>query len=88
MPTLDDLPPYRRAKLLCDYAHVGVYRIEQMIRDEAGKLCHLSGVPVPASPRAAIFGSDGRRHLMSGGQLICAKGRTWGGRVLGRPSHR
>ncbi|WP_235990240.1 hypothetical protein [Streptomyces ureilyticus] len=73
MPTLDDLPPYRRAKLLWDYAHFGVYRVEQIVRDEAGKPCGLSGVPVPASPRVAILGSDGRRHLMSDGQLICAE---------------
>jgi hypothetical protein len=76
MPTLDDLPPYRRAKLLWDYADFGVPLVEQMVRDRAGDPCDLSGVPLPASPRVAILGSDGRRHLMSDGQLICAKGRA------------
>ncbi|KQW11436.1 endonuclease domain-containing protein [Streptomyces sp. Root369] len=81
MPTLDDLPPYRRAKLLWDYAHFGVYGIEQMVRERAGEPCHLPRVPVPASPRIAILGSDGRRHLMSDGLLVCSEqpsGQGWG----------
>ncbi|MEU0030719.1 endonuclease domain-containing protein [Streptomyces sp. NPDC006335] len=73
MSTLDDLPPYRRAKLLWDYAHFGIYGIEDMIREQAGEPCPLPGVPVPASPRVAILGSDGRRHLMSDGQLVCSE---------------
>ncbi|MFF0092696.1 endonuclease domain-containing protein [Streptomyces canus] len=72
MPTLDDLPPYRRAKLLWDYAHFGVPGIEDMVRERAGQPCRLSGVVVPASPRVAVLGSDGRRHLMSDGRLICS----------------
>ncbi|MFE2596006.1 endonuclease domain-containing protein [Streptomyces sp. NPDC059396] len=76
MPTLDDLPAYRRAKLLWEYAHFGTDRIEEMVRERAGKPCHLSGVSKPSLPRVAVVGADGRYHLMSDDRMICAKGRT------------
>ncbi|MFI8089094.1 endonuclease domain-containing protein [Streptomyces sp. NPDC086080] len=76
MPTLDDLPPYRRAKLLWDFAHFGVDGINDMIWERAGKPCHLSGTAKPSSPRVAVLGGDGRYHLMSDGRMICAKGRA------------
>jgi hypothetical protein len=66
MPTLDDLPPpIRRAKLLWEYAHFGVDRIEEMVRERAGNPCHLSGVSKPSLPRVAVLGADGRYHLMA-----------------------
>ncbi|MFD0208921.1 endonuclease domain-containing protein [Streptomyces hirsutus] len=80
MPNLNDLPPYRRAKLLWDYAHFGVWRVDQMVREAAGKPCHLNGVPVPDPPRVAVLGDDGRFHLMSGDQMHCSKkqaGQGW-----------
>ncbi|MEV5843691.1 endonuclease domain-containing protein [Streptomyces sp. NPDC051985] len=73
MPTLDDLPPYRRAKLLWEFAHFGVLGIEDMVRELAGKPCSLSGVPKPSAPRMAVLGEDGRYHLMGDGRMICAK---------------
>lgn len=76
MPTLDDLPPYRRAKLLWQYAHLGVWWIEEMVRERAGEPCSLSGVPKPSVPRVAVLGGDGWYHLMSDGRMICAEGRT------------
>ncbi|MER5402723.1 endonuclease domain-containing protein [Streptomyces sp. NPDC002599] len=76
MPSLDDLPPYRRAKLLWDYAHFGVAGVEQMVRDRAGEPCHLSDVPVPESPRIAVLADDGRHHLMCGSRMICAEGQS------------
>lgn len=76
MPSLDDLPPYRLAKLMREFAHLGEHGVEQMIRERAGQPCHLSGVPKSSSPRVAVLGKDGRFHLMSDGLLLCAKGRT------------
>lgn len=76
MPTLDDLPPYRRAKLLWEYAHFGVDRIDDMVREQAGKPCHLSGVSKPASPRVAVLGGDGRYHVMSDGRMVCGKSQA------------
>ncbi|WP_185149011.1 endonuclease domain-containing protein [Streptomyces sp. Ag109_O5-1] len=76
MPTLDDLPPYRRAKLLWELAHFGVAGVDQMVRERAGVPCRLSGEPKPSSPRVAVLGDDGRFHLMSDGKLLCAQGRT------------
>ncbi|MGW7542603.1 endonuclease domain-containing protein [Streptomyces sp. NPDC054770] len=73
MPTLDDLPPYRRAKLLWEFAHFGLYGLEQMVRERAGRPCSLSGVPRPSSPRVAVLGGDGRYHLMSAGRMVCAE---------------
>ncbi|MGW9031359.1 hypothetical protein ACWGQ5_46515 [Streptomyces sp. NPDC055722] len=72
MPTLDDLTPYRRAKLLWEFAHFGVDGIEEMVRERAGKPCHLSGVAKPSLPRVAVLGADGRYHLMSDDRMICA----------------
>ncbi|MET8647630.1 hypothetical protein [Streptomyces sp. NPDC004675] len=76
MPSLDDLPPYRLAKLMWEFAHLGEHGVEQMIRERAGQPCHLSGVPKSSSPRVAVLGKDGRFHLMSDGPLLCAKGRA------------
>ncbi|MFF4059229.1 endonuclease domain-containing protein [Streptomyces sp. NPDC001668] len=76
MPTLDDFPPYRRAKLLWEFAHFGEYGINQRIREATGESCPLSGVPKPSSPRMAVLGGDGRHHLMSDGEMVCARGRT------------
>ncbi|AVH55638.1 hypothetical protein C4B68_07420 [Streptomyces dengpaensis] len=72
MPTLDDLPPYRRAKLLWDFAHFGVWGVDQKVREAVGKPCHVNG-PVPDPPRVAVLGDDGRFHLMSGDQMHCSK---------------
>ncbi|MFD8425907.1 hypothetical protein [Streptomyces sp. NPDC059466] len=76
MPHLDDLPPYRRAKLLWDFAHFGAWGVEGLVFDGAGQPCRLSGVPVPESPRVAVLGDDGRFHLMNGDRLNCSKKRT------------
>ncbi|WP_330457692.1 endonuclease VII domain-containing protein [Streptomyces sp. NBC_00820] len=73
MATLDDLPPYRRAKLLWDNAHFGVWGVDQMVREAAGTPCRLTSAPVPDSPRMAVLGDDGRYHLMSGDQMHCSK---------------
>lgn len=76
MPTLDDLPPYRRARLLWEYAHLGVEGVYAMVLERAGEPCPLSGVPKPSAPRAAVLGTDGRYHLTSDGQMSCAENRT------------
>ncbi|MFH9014965.1 endonuclease domain-containing protein [Streptomyces sp. NPDC017943] len=76
MPILDDLPPYRRAKLLWDFAHFGVDGVNDMVRERAGQPCHLSGSAAPAPDRVAVLGCDGRYHLMSGERMLCAEART------------
>lgn len=76
MPNLDDLPPYRRAKLLWEFPHDGVDGINDRMRELAGEPCYLSSGPKPSSPRVAVPGSDGRYHLVCDGRMICAEGRT------------
>lgn len=69
MPTLDELPPYRRARLLWEYAHFGVYGVEQMVQ-EATEACHI---PARDRPRPhAVLGDDGLYHLADGIAVICA----------------
>lgn len=72
---LDDLPPYRRAKLLWHYAHFGVGGVEQLVRDSVGIPC----LPRPGEPRSAptaVLGDDGRAHLISNGRMLCAETET------------
>ncbi|WP_329254569.1 endonuclease domain-containing protein [Streptomyces canus] len=76
MPTLDDLPPYRHARLLWEHAHFGVEGVYAMVLERAGEPCTLSGVPKPSVPRTAVLGTDGRYHLMSDGRMVCAATRS------------
>lgn len=67
MPTLDDLPPYRRAKLLWEFGHLGMYAVEQMVQDaEPCSVPRDDGT----HPRA-VLGDDGLYHLMSVSGLVC-----------------
>ncbi|MEH0609024.1 endonuclease domain-containing protein [Streptomyces scabiei] len=76
MPTLDDLPPYRRAKLLWEFAHLGEHGINQRIREAAGKPCYLPGASRRSSPTLAVLGGDGRYHLISDVRMVCAENLT------------
>ncbi len=76
MPTLDDLPPYRRAKLLWENAHLGVEGVYAMVLERVGEPCSLPGVRKPPIARTAVLGTDGRYHLTSDGRMVCADGRT------------
>jgi hypothetical protein len=68
MPSLNDLPPYRRAKLLWEFAHFGVYGVEQMVQDaEACRVPRGDGT----RPRA-VLGEDGLYHLAGASGLVCA----------------
>ncbi|WP_420082842.1 endonuclease domain-containing protein (plasmid) [Streptomyces sp. JL4002] len=77
MATLDDLPPYRRAKLLWLWAHLGVERVETLVREAEGQPCDMpTGPAVPPGPTAVLLGDDGRYHLLRGGHLLCAAAQT------------
>ncbi|MFC8570712.1 endonuclease domain-containing protein [Streptomyces sp. NPDC057245] len=77
MPTLDDLPPYRRAKLLWRWAHQGPAHVEQMVIDAVGEPCRLPHPPPgPPGTTLAVPGSDGRHHLARAGQLLCGDAPT------------
>ncbi|MGW2207824.1 endonuclease domain-containing protein [Streptomyces sp. NPDC001781] len=68
MPTLDDLPPYRRAKLLWEFGHLGAYAVEQMVRD-----AHPCWIPRGDGTRPrAVLGDDGLYHLTGARVLLCA----------------
>ncbi|MEU6104149.1 endonuclease domain-containing protein [Streptomyces flaveolus] len=80
MPTLDDLPPYRRAKLLWRWAHPGLAHVEQLFIDAAGEPCRLPYPPPgPPGTTLAVPGSDGRHHLACVGQLLCGDDPVAGG---------
>ncbi|QTI42331.1 hypothetical protein JYK04_00088 [Streptomyces nojiriensis] len=80
MATLDDLPPYRRAKLLWRWAHQGVDRVERLVREAEGRPCSMpTGPAVPSGPTAVLLGNDGRYHLVRGGHMLCAAAPTTDG---------
>lgn len=74
MPTLDDLPPYRRAKLLWRWAHQGQAYVEQLVADAVVRPCRLPlPPPGPLGTTLAVLGSDDRYHLSRAGQLLCGE---------------
>lgn len=77
MTALDDLPPYRRAKLLWRWAHQGVRSVEQRVRYADGEPCGLpTPPPGPSGRTVAVLGDDGLHHLSRGGQMLCCTGKT------------
>jgi hypothetical protein len=80
VPTLDDLPPYRRAKLLWRWAHQGLPYVEQLVIEAASRPCRLPRPPFNLlGTTLAFLGSDGRRHLARADQLLCGKDAGAGG---------
>ncbi|MCX3059563.1 endonuclease domain-containing protein [Streptomyces beihaiensis] len=75
MPSLDDLAPYRRAKLLWAFAHFGVAGIEEMMRECAGRPC-MEGPRPGFTPPVAVVGDDGRAHLLRGDRMLCGEAET------------
>ena len=71
MPTLDDLPPYRRATVLWRWAHLSVYELDRMVQEAAGKPCWSTGPAGPASATTAVLGDDERFHLMRHDEMLC-----------------
>ncbi|MEU2607741.1 endonuclease domain-containing protein [Streptomyces albus] len=69
MPTLDDLPPYRRARLLWEFAHFGLHEVERMVQEATGR-CQVPRLD-GARPHA-VLGDDGLFHLADGSGMICA----------------
>ncbi|KIF67089.1 hypothetical protein HY68_35730 [Streptomyces sp. AcH 505] len=80
MPTLDDLPPYRRAQLLWLCAHLGRPFVERMVQEADGRRCFMP-VPPPAPPgvAVAVLGDDGRFHLVWGERMLCGEPERTGG---------
>ncbi|MDX3165896.1 endonuclease domain-containing protein [Streptomyces scabiei] len=77
MPTLDDLSPYRRAKLLWRWAHQGLHFVEQLVADGASHPCHLpTAPPGPPGTALAVPGDDGRHHLVRAGRMMCGETET------------
>ncbi|MET9765056.1 endonuclease domain-containing protein [Streptomyces sp. NPDC006372] len=73
VPTLDDLTPYRRAKLLWRWAHHGLPYVEQLVIDAASGPCRLPRLFFNLSGTTPAFtGSDGRHHLARD-ELLCGK---------------
>ncbi|MER5549937.1 endonuclease domain-containing protein [Streptomyces sp. NPDC002589] len=73
MPTLDDLSPFRRAKLLWRWYFRGLPFVEQLVRDSVDRPCHLPAPPSgPPGPTLAVPGDDGRHHLVRGDRMVCA----------------
>ncbi|WP_333745595.1 endonuclease domain-containing protein [Streptomyces sp. IBSBF 2950] len=77
MPTLDDLSPYRRAKLLWRWSFRGLHFVEQLVIDSANRPCHLPTPPPGPPGRAlAVPGDDGRHHLVRAGRMLCSDSDT------------
>ncbi|MFJ4473134.1 endonuclease domain-containing protein [Streptomyces sp. NPDC089424] len=80
MATLDELPPYRRAKLLWLWAHQGLPYVEQRVIDAAARPCRLPCAPPgPPGSALAVPGSDGRLHLACAEHLLCGDEQSAGG---------
>ncbi|QKV98320.1 hypothetical protein HUT19_42145 (plasmid) [Streptomyces sp. NA02950] len=72
MPNLDDLSPYRRAKLLWRWSFRGLPFVEQLVIDSADRPCRLPAPPPGPPGRAlAVPGDDGRHHLVRAGRVLC-----------------
>lgn len=68
MPNLDDLPPFRRAKLLWEFAHLGVLGVEALVREADACWVERRDSPRPQ----AVPGDDGLVHLAAPDGLVCA----------------
>ncbi|MFE7070448.1 endonuclease domain-containing protein [Streptomyces sp. NPDC057620] len=72
MANLYELPPYRQAQLLWRWAHQGVARVEDLVRDAEKRPCHLPCAPPgPPGKTLAVPGDDGRFHLERAGRILC-----------------
>jgi hypothetical protein len=87
MPTLDDLPPYRRARLLWRWAH-NRDALERMVRERVGEPCRVSGPPGPCPVTEAVRGDDGCFHLVADGKPLCSGGGWLAGRGRAGWEHR
>ncbi|MEW2079942.1 endonuclease domain-containing protein [Streptomyces sp. NPDC013433] len=82
MPTLDEMSPYRRAKLLWRWAHRGLPFVEQLVAGADKHPCRMpAALPGPPGSTFAVLGDDGCYHLVRASHLLCGDQQSPAGRT-------